>query len=411
MKSTPKSRLSPLARGVLFLLLLSLLLTSCGGDAPPIVTEGLTVLETPSHPPSEEAIAEAEEVLYPLFLLAAERKLGTAVPPGTQRRLADHAKKVALLLADAGVTEEGYLAVTAILARDGEAAIGEWFQESDGGYPRLRALYLSLSEQLSAEAIARLAYRTLFYSYDVRCESARQRYETYGYPHQLIELNRLEAERATLAAEVGEDSFSAALRTLLMLSDLIAEAGGDTDALTSFTPAELTVFLGYIPLDGIRTTPAGWELLLSLAARPAAGGVPSRLLAAAEECGDLPTLAAEMNGILTLLTHLRDGMGKEEAALLRDREYRALLSALAEKLTDGDWALLDALASLPLDRAVYDGLGAAEWGDAYLTYAAATVPISAAELRAAVGTDGFADLLPRYLANITPVLSYMLEGQ
>ena len=405
----PAERLAAL----LLLLALAVSLVSCGAE-PPIVTEGLTVLETPTVPPSDEAVAEGEQVFLSLLLYATEKRLGGAVPSGTRREIETHARKVALLLAESGVGEDGYRAVSLLLARDGEGAVDEWLAGSDGGYPRLRALYLALTAHLPVGAITELAYTLLDYSYTFRTEAAREDWEKYegrpvgDYAKQKYEA--LAAEHATFRAEIGEECFAAALRTLLMLSDLFAESEGDSEALTVFTPAELLIFLDYIPLDGIRTSPEGYTLLLSLLARER-GDLPSRLLAAARDAGDLPMLAGRAEGLLTLLVHLRDLMDKEEAILLRERRYGDLLSSLFAKLPEGDWAFLDALATLPLDRAAYDAVGVSEWGDAYTAYAEAVTPATVEELRAAAGSEDFAPLLARYLAAITPVLSYLLEGQ
>jgi hypothetical protein len=395
------------------LLSLSLSLVACGDPAPEIVTEGLTVLETPTVPPSEAAVAEAEEVLYPLFLFAAEQKLGSAVPPGTQKTVAAHAKEVARLLSESGTGDAGYRAVTAILARDGEAAVAEWFGGSEEGYPRLRALYLSLTEHLPTEAIADLAYALLDYSYTFRTEAAREDWEKHKdrplgeWCRQKYEA--LAAEHATFRPEIDGDCFSAAFRTLLMLSDLFAKAEGDTAALTAFTPTELTVFLRLIPFEEIETSPEGYELLLSLAARKTGGGM-AFLLSVAEEAGDLSHLASVTEGLITLAAHLRNAVGEEEALLLQGSEHEKLLSALFAELPDGDWDYLASLAALPLSREAYAEAAALRWED-YTAYAAALVPITAEELRAAAGTDGFAALLPRYLANITPVLSYCYENR
>ena len=397
------------AAALLLLLALPSSLVSCGG-APPIVTEGLTVLEEPSTPPSAEAVAAAAEVLSALFLYAAEKQLGGPVPSGMREKISAHAEEAAALLAGTGVDEEGYLALTAILSRDGEGAITEWIEGSDAGYPCLRALYLSLRAYLSAERLAGLAYFLLLYSYDVRCDTAKQRFETYGYPHLKLEYDALVAERNALLLEIGEESFSAALRSLLMLSDLFAGAEGDAAALSSFTPTELRIVLRYIPLDEIRVSATGFAVLLRLAAK-SARGPGGRLLAAAEESGDLSLLAAKGEGMLTLLLHLRDAVGEEEAALLQAGEHDALLSALFAALPDEDWELLASLAALPLDRAAYDGVATAEWGAAYTAYAASILPISADELRAAVGSDGFSALLLRYLASLSPALPYLLERQ
>ena len=397
---------------LLFALLVSLV--SCGTE-PPIVTEGLTVLETPTVPPSEAAVAEAEQVFEALFLLATEQALGSAVPPGTQKTVEAHAEEVARLLSESGTDDAGYRAVTAILAQDGEAAVTEWFGGSKEGYPCLRALYLSLTEHLSTEALSDLAYALLDYSYTFRCEAAWERAETYRdrealYLRYLQKYEALSTEADTFRSEIDRDCFSAAFRTLLMLSELFTEAEGDTASLTAFTPTELTVFLRLIPLEEIETSTEGYELLLSLAARET-GGIPSRLLFAAQDAGDLPTVAAELGGLLALLTHLRDAMSSRDAALLRERDHKALLVSLSGTLGEEDRATLARLEALSLDRAAYDAVGLAEWGDAYAAYAEGLSTVTAAELLAAAGTDAFAALLPRYLANITPVLSYCYETQ
>lgn len=399
---------------LLLLLSLSLSLVACGDPAPEIVTEGLTVLETPTVPPSEAAVAEAEAVLYPLFLFAAEQALGSAVPPGTQKTVAAHAKEVARLLSESGTGDAGYRAVTAILARDGEAAVAEWFGGSEEGYPCLRALYLSLTEHLPTEAIADLAYALLDYSYTFRCEAAWERAEAHRdrealYLRYLQKYEALSAEADTFRTEIDGDCFSAAFRTLLMLSDLFAKAEGDTAALTAFTPTELTVFLRLIPFEEIETSPEGYELLLSLAARETGGDI-AFLLSVAEEAGDLAHLASVTEGLITLAAHLRDAVGEEEALLLQGSEHEKLLSALFAELPDGDWDYLASLAALPLSREAYAEAAALRWED-YTAYAAELVPITAEELRATAGTDGFAALLPRYLASITPVLSYCYENR
>ena len=399
---------------LLLLLALPLSLLSCGEEEE-ILTEGLTVLETPTVLPSGEAIAEAEEVILPLISLAAKKRLGVAqVPPGTQKKLASYAKQAALLLAETGIPEEGYRAVTALLASGGEGAILEWYSDSPGGYPLLRALYLSLTLHLSGDTLARLAYDLLVYSYDMRCEDALSAMEENRDRPAFADVFRkkheaLAAEREALTAEIGEESFSAALRTLLMLSDLMAGTGGDGEALASFTPTEILTLCGYVPLDGIRPSTDGYALLLSLAARSPGDSPAVAFLSLAEERGELPLLAEKMPGLLALITHMRDGMDEREAALLLEGEREALLSSLFVGIPAEDWALLSSLTALLPDRAAYDEVGVATWGAAYTAYAEAIDPISAEELRAAAGGEGFAAQLARFLSGISPVLSYPLD--
>lgn len=404
---------SPCARGAALLLLLSLLLSlvSCGSE-PPVVTEGLTVLREPTLPISGEARLLGEEVLLSLFLYAAEEWLGRSPAAGTQRQIEEHALETAARLAECGITEEAYLAVLALLERDGEAAVDEWIAGSEEGYPHLRALYLALTAHLPSDRLTSLGYDLLLYSYDFRCDTAKRRYETYGKTHPYLEdeYEAIVAERAAFISEVGEESFSAALRTLLMLSDLFAEADGKTDKLKDFTPAELLIFLDYLPLEELFVSTEGNRVLLSLAASERGGGI-GYLLAVAEECGDLPVLAAEMEGLLTLAIHLRDAMGREEAILLGEGERAALLSALFAKLPEEDWAYLASLPTLPLDRETYDRRARSKWGADYEAYAAATTPITVDELRAAAGGEGFSEALSRYLAAVTPVLSYLIQPE
>lgn len=402
---------SPCARGTALLLLLSLALSlvSCGSE-PPVVTEGLTILREPTLPISGEARLLGEEVLVPLFLYAAEEWLGRSLPVGTRRQVEAHASETAVRLAECGITEEAYLAVLALLERDGEAAVHEWITGSEEGYPHLRALYLALTAHIPSDQLASLGYDILLYSYDFRCDTAKQRYETYGKTHPYLkdEYDAIVAERAAFIGEVGEESFSAAFRTLLMLSDLFAEADGKTAKLKDFTPAELLIFLDYLPLAELFVSTEGFRVLLSLTANEMGSGI-GYLLAVAEECGDLPVLAAEMEGLLTLAIHLRDSMGKEEAILISEGEHAVLLSALFAKLPEEDWAYLASLPTLELDRETYDRRARSKWGADYETYAAATAPITVGELRAAAGGEGFPEALSRYLAAVTPVLSYLIQ--
>ncbi|MBQ2718532.1 MAG: hypothetical protein IJF73_00515 [Clostridia bacterium] len=401
------SRMPLCRRGLLLLCLFSLLLslTSCD-SAPAIVREGLTVLPSDDTvaPPAEGTLALGQEAAYTLLSHYVRATTVAALPPATVAALTRHAEVLSSLLWDTGLTDGRYREVAALLKADGPAAIDAYLA-SDGGLtaPEVRALYLSLSEKMGAERLGRFAYTVALYRYEDLAATAMARYEKYGYPHLLLEAERLAAERATLLSDVGEEGFTAAMQTAVMLADL-ATGTAAGEELLAFSPTELLLFLRYIPLGGLTLTPEGWELFLSLLSPPS-GSYRGRLFAAAEDNGDLSRLAAVLPTAVSLLSSVRDGMTEREARLLQAGDTAGLLHALLKGMSPGEREVLFALLETPLTYADYEALAAEEYGEDFLTYRSSLTPATAEELTAATA-ETFASVLERYLFRISPVLTY-----
>lgn len=409
-KKTVKS-MSLGKRGLLLLLLLSLLLSlaSCA-NAPEIVREGLTILpsENTAAPYAETTLASGREAFYTLLSHYVRATTVPTLAPATVQALTRHAEALAARLSDCGLTEARYLEIASLLKTDGPAACDAYLSPNGGlTAPAVRALYLSLSEQMGAERLGRFAYAAVLYRYEELAATAMSHYEKYGYPHLLIEAEQLLAERATLVSDIGEKNFVRAMQVVIMLADL-ATGTAAGEELLAFSPTELLLFLRYIPLDDLTVTPDGWELLLSFLVAPSDGSYRSRLTDAAKKNGDIARIAEALPAALTLLSSVREAMTEREARLLQEGDTEGLLFALFSGMSQSDKELLFSLLEAPLTYAEYEALAEEEYGDGFLAYRETLTAATADELCAAEAEE-FCAVLERYLFGISPVLTYREE--
>ena len=404
---------SHIKRGILLVLLLSLFLSlvSCE-PTQQIVREGLTVLpsDDTAAPYSADTLILGREAIF--GLLSHYVRTTTTVPTlaaATTKTLQRHAAMLATLLSECGLTEVRYREVAALLRADGPAAIDAYLSEGGGLMaPKVKALYLSLSERMGAERLGRFAYAAILYLYEDKAATALSRYESYGYPHLLVEAERLSAERAVLVSDVGEKDFVAAMRLAVMLADLAAGTASG-EQLSAFSPTELLLFLRYVPLEDLTLAPKGWELLLSFAVPSSGEGYRDRLLIRAEENGDLTCLSTVLNTAIPLLASVRDGMTEEEARLLQKKDTGGLLYTIFHRMSAGEKETLFALLATPFTYAEYEAIAEEKYGDAFGAYRQALTAATAEELCAA-DAEEFSSVLERYLFGISPVLTYREEN-
>ena len=398
---------SILTRVLPFLLILTLLCTLGGCNGTPANAQnGLIVLPAEDAGEityTEKAVGDVTNAIYSLLLHYA-----SSVTPNlsdtTKAALATHADEVVTRIKAQRLTEARLCALTELLKAHGTAAIDEVLGRSvEGGHTR--TLYLALTELIGQERLGQLTYQLLLYRHEYLASTARSRYEKYGYPHLLEEATHLENELNILKNDIGASQFGAAFRLGIMLTDLLSSDTLRGQALSAFSPAEILLFLQYIPLQEISLSDRGWHFLLTLTLPATPTDYRDRLLVKANENGDLLRIAASCNEMLSLLAATRDRMSADTIRLLQAGEQDKLLFTLFHSLSDAERASFFRLTAIDLTYDDYETLALTEYGDAFTSYKKSIHPATEEEVCAADVTD-FVDTLTRYLAGISPALTY-----
>lgn len=406
-KTHHRSSASFLTRVLPFLLIITIICSFSGCDqAPASLQNGLTVLPTADAGEityTNEATQDVTAALYALLLHYAST-VTPNLPDTTKATLALHADEIVKRIKAQHLTEARFSTLATLLNTHGTAAVDEYLAGSPKG-DHIRALYLALTELMGQERLGQLTYQLLLYRHQYLATTARSRYKKYGYPHLLEEATRLEGELSILENDIGAAKFGTAFRMGIMLTDLLSSDTLKGQALSSFSLAEILLFLEYIPLQEIELSEQGWHFLLTLTLPSTPTDYRDRLLVKANENGDLLRIAASCDELLSLLTAARDRMSTDTARLLQAGERDTLLFELFHSLNEEERASFFALTAIDLTYDDYEAIALAEYGDTFTSYKESIHPANASEVCAAdVAT--FVDTLTRYLAGISPVLTY-----
>jgi hypothetical protein len=82
------------------------------------------------------------------------------------------------------------------------------------------------------------------------------------------------------------------------------------------------------------------------------------------------------------------------------------MQSVFQRFEDADWLQLSRMASLQIQKEKYDTLAVETYGEAYLQYKENLTTYTLAQLRAAVNSDNFYNVLRGYIAGISPAFSY-----
>lgn len=406
-KALQRSSASFLTRVLPFLLIFTLIFSINGCDQTPAsVQNGLTVLPAADAGEityTDKAVADATEAVYTLLLHYAST-LTANLSDITKATLATHANEIVTRIKAQHLTEARFSSLITLLNTHGTAAIDEYLglsAEDD----RTRTLYLALTELMGQERLGHLTYQLLLYRHEYLANTARSRYEKYGYPHLLEEATRREEEVTILKNDIGAANFGAAFTMGIMLTDLLSSNTLKGQALSAFSPAEILLFLQYIPLQEIELGERAWHFLLTLTLPAAPTDYRDLLLIKANENGDLHLVAASCDELLSLLTAARNRMSADTTRLLQAGKRDALLFELFQSLSEEERASFFRLTTIDLTYDDYEAIALAEYGDAFTLYKESIHPATASEVCACDVTT-FVDTLTRYLAGISPALTY-----
>ena len=405
-KALQRSSAPFLTRVLPFLLSFTLIFSINGcNQVPASVQNGLTVLPTADAGEityTDKAVTDATEAVYTLLLHYAST-LTPNLSDIAKATLATHANEIVTRIKAQHLTEARFSTLTALLNTHGTAAIDEYLGANEGN--ATRTLYLALSELMGQERLGHLTYQLLLYRHEYLANTARSRYEKYGYPHLLEEATRREEEVTILKNDIGAANFGAAFTMGIMLTDLLSSNTLKGQALSAFSPAEILLFLQYIPLQEIELGERAWHFLLTLTLPAAPTDYRDRLLIKANENGDLLLVAASCDELLSLLTAARNRMSADTTRLLQAGERDALLFELFQSLSEEERASFFRLTTIDLTYDDYEAIALAEYGDAFTLYKESIHPATASEVCACDVTT-FVDTLTRYLAGISPALTY-----
>ena len=385
-------------------------LAGCGREPrPPVVQQGIALV--PDAPYTAEVLARAEETVYPLVLCYAEEQ-GLILTNTLREHYRAVAKEIVAILARSPVDERIFLAALESLDARGEAAVMElsaYFSGEGSTLSQAAALYRSLAALTDSEAVLKIAYELMLYTYDYRVEDARAKYEKYGGRRYLEQIEALTEEKATVCTEIGQPAFTAAVGQALALADLFFGGALEGEALAAFSDEELLVFLRQLEIEPVQIGTRGWELILALLTpekTAADTAYAQRLLSAVRASGDARALAAVCGDLSALLASAAQRVSAAEIALLREGKYADALQAVMFRFTDADFARLARIGALRLEGAAYESAAAAQYGDGYTAYAQSLTPVSAEGLRACLGTEKFLEGLEGFIGGISPALSY-----
>jgi hypothetical protein len=238
-------------------------------------------------------------------------------------------------------------------------------------------IYLQLLSILGADRAGVLCYRTSLLFVDGKRETARKRYESYGYQFYLDDLNYY-TELCADVRELGEEKFSGAVSMLLFLLSGAAgaiepvEGGG----VLKVGYAELCMILekqGEVFLSR-DIGDAGWEIVLAILTEfipERTQGLRDAMLYTLGEEGAITASAPMISPIIALYSSIVGSVGEQDVALIASGGADAA-SAVAQLLLSDRAALSRALFAIaqnmpPLtERQVkavnaYDSAGYAEF--------------------------------------------------
>lgn len=279
-----------------------------------------------------------------------------------------------------------------------------------GGLPKTRALYLELVSILDSDAIVDTLYRLLLYGYESRYKTAMEDYEYHPYPHILERAEALAREKKTFAEQIGPEGFETVFLHSLAFSELFLSDALSSETFSSFTDTEILLFLKSLELSETQISTEGWSLILEkMLPEKAMETYASRLGAALLQTGDYKNLATVMNDLTALFSSATASLTAEEVALLRKGDRAAAVQSIMQKFTDADFARLERISAVSLNKSAYHSAALQTYGAGYSVYASGIKPIGIAELRADLGNSTFYESLEKFVAGISPAFSYGMK--
>lgn len=398
------------AVAMLLALMLSLSLFSCGGETADSGRDGIYISD--EQPYSAEAVAYAEQTFYSLLQHYTRASGVQTIPEATLARLGAVAAELVAISAESPITESVYIAVMDKLRESGEAVIDEYYaysQNGTGELARTRELYLSLVSLLNADTVSRMAYRFLLYGYDYRYGEEIGKSEKYPEYKEMYEARAeaIDAERRALVMGIGEGEFSSALLQALALSELISGGVLDSDEMSGFTDGEILIFIKSLELSATDIDDEGWCLILDKILPGAAGeNYGTAQLFKMRENRDFEKISAVMNDLSAIIAAVSERVTAEDIALLRADKTEQLLRNTLKRFTDDDLARLARVFSVDINKEDYHSVALSFYGAEYAEYAENIQPITQEELRASLDGETFYESLERYIAGLSPALSY-----
>lgn len=390
-------------RALSLILVLSLLLSFFGCEGGGEYTD--EIIFTDDAPPSPQIGERAEGVFFALLEYYYKTTTVPNLPESTVSEIRKISHDLRLEVEKTPMSDMTYRAVLDLLESEGSGAIDELVarDRGEGDIDGVRSFYVELLSLLGANGFGSIAYDVSLYFLSYQYEKNMRNYEKYGYAYLLADAERLSGEHRILSENIGKESFGVFLSSSFALAEIFG-SGGPAGA-DAFSDGELLLFIQNVDLS-LSLDDESWELLLSRFSGLFADGISAEMLELMNDNGDISSVSAAMNDLLSLLSFVQGGLVSEDMLLVREGEIEALICRIFERFGDGQWQLFSDLTSVGLTTSDYERLLEKKYGSDYLDHAESVKPVSLDELRSLVGNEKFYESLKDYIGGISPAFSY-----
>ncbi len=360
---------------------------------------------------SEETLMLTEQTAYSLMLYAYRSAITNKISEKTEARLKSFAGRISEIITAKPIPEDKYLAVTEMLANDGEGVIDELIAlQNDEAvtYEKTRELYLELTYAFGAEHASSMAYDVCILIYDMCYEIAMERFDTYQYPWYKEEAEEWTLEKTIFTEGVGRESFAALIKCGSAMAELLEESPEEISGI--FSDAEILEILRHLDFSEINVTAEGWEILLSHSLTSNGNPYFAKFIDVFKSSGDISRASAVMSDAVRLTESAMEKLLPGDIAAFRKGAREEFLTSVFSRFDETDWSLFTSATSVSLANKEYSALAEEKYGEAYLEYMADIEPIDAETLRASIGGEDFYKCLCNYFAGISPAISYEVNS-
>ncbi len=377
-----------------------ILLTGCSARDD-IVKTGIEVERSAPKAVTEETTVLAEEVIRPLISLYFEGK--------KNKPSADEIEKIgddiiSITLGE-GLGDREYRHFLGVLDKRGAELIGALSGDlkeanADELLTLIGRIYFELTEELAPEYIGAVAYEMVMMLYNDAIANASG-----------VLKKMRESEKESFENNIGKESFSELMKLTFSLRGFFAGGGLNAEAAEQFSDSELLIFLKRLNFDKIDIKTEGYELLCEYYTKYLLGETYiDKLINEAVNYAKDTDIYTAMSKLPSLLASVTAALTPEDVGLMRSGKTRELIGSVFGKFTAEDWALFESITDIEITSEAYNKVAAERYGEDFASYMSRTEARSLDDVKAAVGSADFCEVLEGYVFGICPAFSYMAHA-
>ena len=390
------------------ILALTCLYSFCGCDKKQQKSKNsIVIAQEENH--SKQTEAYAESVILSILKYAVQKEMGVTPSDAVVKKLTERAKDVQSIIASTPIHEDVYRTFMSRVKVHGNKVIDVALDYDESDFSTIKEVYLDLTSVVGSDYLGGVLYDLCAYTYQYKYEQAILDYEEYGYSFLLLDAKRYQSELNVLKNEVGKNNFITAIKNTFAFADLFLSKGAQSQQLSAFTDTEILLFIKSLDVSSLTITDAGWELLLSYAIPSDSDNYLLKLLSLMKE-HDLTEGAKALNVGVKLVSNSIDRWTEEDAYLLRQGDFHALIKASFARFDDDDWKLFESATTCEFESEDYEALAMETYGDAYVQYKQNLTVFTLSDLKTAVNEENFYEILRGYVAGISPAFSYGMKN-